>query len=46
MEVNAEELRKKFVDFDGQKELWIQRDEFAWQRPENDWEGCFAEWAE
>lgn len=42
---NGEKLRKHFVNFDGKHELEIQRDEFIKGSSENDWAGCFEEWA-
>jgi len=45
IEVNAEELRSKFVDFDGKKVLRIFRDNFVKDSPDNDWAGCFNEWS-
>lgn len=43
VEQNAESLRKKFVSFQGQKELEVRRDEFVWGKPTNDWAGVFEE---
>jgi len=45
IEQNAEELRDKFVDFDGKKVLRIHRDGFVKGSPNNDWAGCFEEWS-
>ena len=43
IELNAEKLRKKFVSFDGKKNLVVRRDEFDKGDPKNDWEGVFEE---
>jgi len=43
---HAEELRKRFVDFEGQKEIEIQRDYFVKGSKENDWNGVFAEFSD
>lgn len=45
IELNAEELRDKFVDFEGKKVLRIHRDHFVLGSPNNDWAGCFEEWS-
>lgn len=45
IELNAEKLRHKFVDFDGKKTLMIQRDNFVKGSPKNNWAGCFEEWS-
>lgn len=42
---NAEELRSKFVNFDGKTEIEIYRDFFFKGKP-NDWAGCFDEFSE
>ncbi len=42
---NAENLRHRFVSFDGKKKLVIRRDEFVKGFMGNDWEGGFAEWS-
>lgn len=42
---NAEELRSKFVDFDGKKTIQVRRDYFK-KGGVNDWEGCFDEFSE
>jgi len=42
---NAEQLRDKFVDFEGKKELMIRRDNFVRGSPKNDWAGSFEEWS-
>lgn len=41
----SEELRKKFVDFEGKKALEIRRNEFVKGSPDNDWPGTFEEFA-
>lgn len=46
MEANAEALRSKFVRHEGQLTLSIVRDNFVKGSPENDWQGCFAEWSD
>jgi len=46
MEKNAEALRKKFVDFEGKKELTVIRNDGFLLNPKSDWEGCFAEYSE
>jgi len=46
IENNAEQLRDKFVDFDGKETLTIRRDNFVKGSPANDWAGCFSEWSE
>lgn len=46
IELNAEELRSKFVDFEGKKVLRIHRDHFVLGSPTNDWAGCFQEWSQ
>jgi hypothetical protein len=43
---NAEELRKRFVDFDGQKLLTVRRDNFVKGSAENDWQGVFSEFSD
>jgi hypothetical protein len=43
---NSEELRDKFVDFDGKKVLKVTRDGFRKGCPDNDWEGVFPEFTE
>jgi hypothetical protein len=42
---NAEQLRGKFVDFDGKKKLHVQRDGFVKGGATNDWPGVFAEFS-
>lgn len=43
---NAEILRSVFVDFDGKKELIVDRDEFMLGNAMNDWKGVFEEFNE
>lgn len=40
---NAESLRRRFVDHDGQKALEVRRDDFRPGDPSNDWPGAIAE---
>jgi len=44
--LNAEKLRKKFVDFEGKKKIIVRRDHFVKGSPDNDWEGCFDEFSD
>jgi hypothetical protein len=37
---NAEELRTKWVDHEGQVGLTVKRDSFVLGKPGNDWQGC------
>ena len=46
VEANAVQLRSRFVAHDGQRTLMIIRDEFVRGSPDNDWQGCFAEWSD
>jgi len=46
IELNAEQLRSKFVDFEGKKMLRIHRDHFQLGSAKNDWAGCFKEWSQ
>jgi hypothetical protein len=46
VELNAEALRDKFVNFEGKKVLRIRRDDFVLGDPLNDWAGCFSEWSQ
>merc|ERR1719386_201458 len=46
IELNAEELRSKFVDFEGKKVLRIHRNHFVLGSPTNNWAGCFEEWSQ
>lgn len=43
---NAEELRDRFVDFDGKKKLHLQRNNFTKGSELNDWPGAFAEFSQ
>lgn len=43
---NAEELRSKFVDWDGKKYIEVRRDSFVKGSPVNDWPGAFAEFSD
>ena len=42
---HAEELRKKFVDHEGQELIELRRDSFVKGSPDNDWQGAFAEFS-
>eukprot|EP00048_Salpingoeca_helianthica_P010353 m.148890 g.148890 ORF g.148890 m.148890 type:complete len:430 (-) comp15063_c4_seq4:1026-2315(-) len=42
---NAEELRHKFVNFEGKKKLEIKRPGFVLGSPANDWPGVFPEFS-
>lgn len=44
--MNAEELRHHFVNFEGKKYIEIQRDSFIKGNPDNDWQGCFPEFSD
>jgi hypothetical protein len=44
--VNAEALRRKFVQHDGKKYIEIQRNEFVKGSADNDWMGGFAEFSD
>lgn len=44
--LNAEELRHKFVDHEGKKRIVVRRDEFVKGNPNNDWKGCFDEFSD
>lgn len=46
VEANAEALRSRFVRHEGQLTLTIIRDNFVMGSPDNDWQGCFAEWSD
>jgi hypothetical protein len=46
VEANAEALRSRFVRHEGKLELVVVRDEFVRGSPDNDWQGCFAEWSD
>ena len=40
--LHAEEMRARFVDFDGKKTITVQRDDFVKGNPDNDWESLFS----
>jgi hypothetical protein len=42
---NHEELRSKFVSFEGKKTLKVFRPEFRYKNPNNDWENVFPDFA-
>lgn len=44
--LNAEKLRHKFVDFEGKKQIIVERNGFKKGSPNNDWEDCFDEFSE
>ena len=46
VEANPEALRSRFVRHEGQLELEVRRDHFVKGSPDNDWQGCFAEWSD
>lgn len=46
IELNAEALRPRFVDFAGKKLLEVRRDTFVKGSVENDWPGCFTEFSD
>eukprot|EP00494_Astrolonche_serrata_P025830 UN26091 len=46
IELNAEDLRDKFVKFAGKQKLVVDRDDFKMGSTKNDWGACFIEWAE
>lgn len=43
---NAEELRNRFVNFEGKEYIEIRRDSFLKGSPDNDWQGCFPEFSD
>jgi hypothetical protein len=43
---NVEELRGRFVDFEGTEKIEVRRDGFIRGSVDNDWEGCFDEFTE
>ena len=43
--MNAEELRSQFVDFEDKEKLLVRRDDFIKGSPENDWLNVFAEFS-
>ncbi len=42
---NAEALRSRFVQHEGKKKIELRRDNFVKGSPDNDWQGCFAEFS-
>lgn len=46
VEANAESLRSRFVGHEGKPTLVVRRDGFVKGAPDNDWQGCFAEWSD
>src|SRR5215510_13339889 len=46
VEANAEALRSRFVRHQGKLKLEVRRDDFVKGWPDNDWQGCFAEWSD
>lgn len=46
VELHAEELRSKFVQFDGKKTLTVKRPDFIHESPDNNWPSVFPEFAE
>lgn len=46
VEANAEALRSRFVRHQGTLTLMVVRDHFVLGSPDNDWQGCFAEWSD
>lgn len=44
--LNAEELRSKFVDWDSKKNITVRRDTFVKGSPTNDWPGAFEEFSD
>ena len=44
--VNAEKLRKRFVNHEGKQMIMIERDNFVKGSPNNDWQGCFSEFSD
>lgn len=46
VEANAGALRSRFVRHEGPLTLKVQRDGFVKGSPDNDWQGCFAEWSD
>lgn len=44
--LNAEDLRKQFVNFEGKVLIKIQRNGFIKGNPDNDWQGCFPEFSD
>lgn len=46
VEADTEALRSRFLRHEGKLELEIIRDQFVKGSPDNDWQGCFAEWSD
>jgi hypothetical protein len=46
VEANAQSLRSRFVGHEGKLTLRVRRDAFVKGSPDNDWQGCFAEWSD
>jgi hypothetical protein len=46
VEAHSEALRSRFVGHEGKLELEVRRDDFVRGSPDNDWQGCFAEWSD
>ncbi len=44
--LHAEELRSKFVSYEGKQTIKIRRDQFIKGSPKNNWEGCFSEFSD
>lgn len=44
--MNAEKLRRQFVEHDGKLKLVVRRDDFVKGSPENPWSGVFGEFSE
>ena len=41
MELNSEQMKSYFVNFDGKKVLKVERDDFVKGDPNNNWEEVF-----
>jgi hypothetical protein len=46
VDMHAEELRSKFVQFEGKKVLTVERLEWSYKDPNNDWTTVFPEFSE
>jgi hypothetical protein len=46
VKMNAEELRKQFVSFEGKQYLEVQVDDFVKNSPDNDWTRLFGQFSE
>lgn len=44
--LNAEQLRRRFVEHDGKKEIVVRRDDFVKGSPENPWDEAFTAFSE